>query len=379
MKILVLTHEFPPVGGGGGRVAQDIASGLSQRGHELHILTAHLDGLSDEEMLNGVRIQRVARRRREAFRAKFTDMARYDWAALTEGLRLVRAWQPDLIHAHFAVPAGAVALALSKLTGVPYVLTAHLGDVPGALPEKTSAWFRWLYPLTPPIWRGAARVAAVSEFTRQLALKHYPVPIDVILNGMDLKSLPAHQPLIHRAAPHIVFAGRFVQQKNPQHLIDSLKRLQHLPWTCTMLGDGPLLEQVRETVRSCGLEERIHFHGWVTPEDVLAAFAQGDILVLPSRSEGLSVVGVQALGMGLALVLSDAGGNRELVHHGQNGFLFPTGNLDALQTALQTLLKNPSLLQSAQQTSRNLAKSFDLETIVGQYETLFRETKKNRK
>lgn len=370
MKILVLTHEFPPVGGGGGRVAQDIANGLSRRGHEVRVLTAHLDGLPDEETLDGVRIQRVAKRRREAFRAKFADMARYDWAALTEGLRVVRTWKPDLIHAHFAVPAGAVALALSKLTGVPYVLTAHLGDVPDALPEKTGGWFRWLYPLTPPIWRGATRVAAVSEFTRQLALKHYPVSIDVILNGMDMHSLPAHQP-IHGAAPHIVFAGRFVEQKNPQHLVDSLKRIQHLPWTCAMLGDGPLLEQVRETVRGCGLEERIHFPGWVTPEDVLAAFAQGDILVLPSRSEGLSVVGVQALGMGLALVLSDAGGNRELVRNGQNGFLFPTGNLDALQSAIQTLLENPSLLQSAQQSSRELARKFDLDVIVEQYEKLF--------
>ena len=371
MKILVLTHEFPPVGGGGGRVAQDIACGLVRRGHQVHVLTARLEGLPGDERVDGVRIQRVASMRREAFRAKFAEMARYDWSALTVGLKVIREWKPDVIHAHFAVPAGAAAFMLSKLTGVPYVLTAHLGDVPGALPEKTDRWFKWIYPFTPVIWRGAAKVAAVSEFTRQLALEHYPVHIDVIPNGMDLKALPVRAPA-DGAPPHIVFAGRFVEQKNPQHLIEALSRLKHLSWTCSMLGDGPLLESARKTAARCGLSERLSFPGWVTPEDVLNVFARSDILVLPSRSEGLSVVGVQALGMGLALVLSNAGGNGELVREGENGFLFPTGDADALVSSLKKLLENPSMLQSAQQKSRELAQEFDLETIVGQYESLFK-------
>ena len=370
MKILVLTHEFPPVGGGGGRVAQDIAGGLARRGHQVRVLTAHLEGLLRDETMDGVRIQRVASMRREAFRAEFSEMVYYDWSALTVGLKIVREWKPDVIHAHFAVPAGAVAFVLSKLTGVPYVLTAHLGDVPGALPEKTDHWFRWIYPFTHAIWRGAARVAAVSEFTRQLALEHYPVPIDVIPNGIDLDALPARSPA-YGAPPRIVFAGRFVEQKNPQHVVDALEQLQRLPWRCIMLGDGSLLESVRETVDACGLSGRVSFPGWVTPEDVLNIFAQSDILVLPSRSEGLSVVGVQALGMGLALVLSDVGGNRELVRDGENGFLFPSGDIVTLTATLKRLLEDLAMLQSAQQKSRELAQAFDLETIVGQYESLF--------
>lgn len=371
MKILVLTHEFPPVGGGGGRVARDIACGLARRGHQIHVLTASLEGLPGDEQMSGVYVQRVASMRREAFRAKFVEMARYDWSALIEGLKIIRAWQPDLIHAHFAVPAGAAAAVLSKLTGVPYVLTAHLGDVPGALPEKTDGWFKWIYPFTPAVWRGAARVTAVSKFTRDLALEHYPVPIDVIHNGMDSKTLPLRSN-IAGAAPHIVFAGRFVEQKNPQHLVDALSRLKDLPWTCSMLGDGPLLEAVRETAARYGLSERLSFSGWVTPEEVLNFFARSDILVLPSRSEGLSVVGVQALGMGLALVLSDVGGNGELVQDGENGFLFAADDVEALAAALKKLLTDPRMLQSAQQKSLELAKKFDLESILGQYEAMFK-------
>lgn len=369
MRILVLTHEFPPVGGGGGRVARDISAGLARRGHELRVLTAHLEGLSSDEMLDGVRIQRVPSKRQAAFRAEFLEMARYDWAALTFGLKVIREWKPDLMHVHFAVPAGAAAFALSKLTGTPYLLTVHLGDIPGAVPEKTDRWFKWVYPFTPAIWRGAAKVVAVSEFTRRLALQHYDLPVDVIPNGVALDQLPARP--AYQGAPRIVFAGRFVEQKNPQHLVEALSRLKDLPWTCSMLGDGPLLESVRETVAGCGLSERFSLPGWVTPEEVLNVFARGDILVLPSHSEGLSVVGVQALGMGLALVLSDAGGNGELLRDGENGSLFPAGDVDALTTALKKLLEEPAMLQSAQRKSRELAKKFDLETIIGQYEALF--------
>jgi glycosyltransferase involved in cell wall biosynthesis len=369
MKILVLIHEFPPVGGGGGRVAQDLAIGLAARGHEIRVLTAHLDGLPLVETTAGVRVERIPLKRKAAFQAEFAEMARYDLAALQVGLKLAHDWHPDVIHAHFAVPAGAAAFALSKLTGIPYVLTAHLGDVPGAVPEKTDRWFKWIFPLTPPIWRSAAKVVAVSEFTRQMALRHYNVSVEVIPNGVELAALPVHQP--SSGIPRLVFAGRFMEQKNPAHILRALARLQDLPWMCAMLGDGPLLESVREMVAGSGLTSRFFLPGWVTTEQVLSQFARSDILLLPSRSEGLSVVGVQALGMGLAMLLSDAGGNLELVRDGENGFLFPVGDVDALTDRMRQLLKNPSVLQSAQAKSREMAQKFDMPTIINQYETLF--------
>ncbi|HEY3310921.1 MAG TPA: glycosyltransferase family 4 protein [Anaerolineales bacterium] len=373
MKILVLIHEFPPVGGGGGRVARDLAIGLAARGHELRVLTTHMEGLPFFEEIDGVQVERIRSKRKTAFRAELAEMAQFNLAALNAARRIVRDWRPDLIHAHFAVPAGAAAFVLSKLTGIPYVLTAHLGDVPGAVPEKTDRWFKWIFPLTPPIWRGAARVVAVSEFTRRMALQHYDVPIEVIPNGVELSSLPA--PARGDDQPRIVFAGRFMEQKNPAHLVQALTQLKDLSWQCAMLGDGPLLGSIRADLARTGLEERFWLPGWITPEHVLAEFARSDILVLPSRSEGLSVVAVQALGMGLALVLSDAGGNLELVRDGENGFIFPVGAVDLLAEQLSMLLKNPSMLQSAQAKSLEMAKKFNLPEIISQYENIFSSLK----
>jgi glycosyltransferase involved in cell wall biosynthesis len=78
-------------------------------------------------------------------------------------------------------------------------------------------------------------------------------------------------------------------------------RLKDLPWQCVMLGDGPLMPDIRQAIAEHGLQERISLKGWVRPEEVLEWFDRSDILFMPSLSEGLPVVGVQALAKGLAI------------------------------------------------------------------------------
>jgi glycosyltransferase involved in cell wall biosynthesis len=160
------------------------------------------------------------------------------------GYRLIGSFKPNVIHAHFAVPAGALAWILSRLTRIPYVLTVHLGDVPGGVPEKTDEWFRWIYPFTPRIWRNASEIIAVSEFTRQLALKTYKEKIQVVPNGVDLNVLMPEQISLNDP-PRIVFAGRFMEQKNPLQLVQTLNGLKELKWECIMIGDGPLMHDVK--------------------------------------------------------------------------------------------------------------------------------------
>ena len=372
MRILLLTYELPPVGGGGGRVAQDIAERLSQRGHEIIIITSHLQGLPKEEILDrGIRVIRVSCLRREAFRAGFITMGVYILSGFWAGLRLTREWRPDVIHVHFAVPTGVLAWALSRLRKIPYLLTAHLGDVPEGAPEKTGDWFRWVLPFTRPIWRDAAKVAAVSEFTRQLALKHYPVDIEVIHNGVDLKELDPGKIEV-QSPPRIIFAGRLMKQKNPLQIIKTLAKLQDLPWECILLGDGPLREAVEKEISRYNLQGRIKLPGWVTPAEVIEWFRKSDILFMPSLSEGLPVVGVQALAMGLAMVVSNIGGFVDLVNENKNGFLISDN--DEYEKVLRKLLNNPEELLSFREASREKAESFSLKKIVETYEEALKDS-----
>jgi len=281
MRILTVIYEFPPIGGGGGRAAYDICKGLIERGHHVTVLTSHLRGLPFEEFRDGIRLVRIPCLRRESFRADLVTMLAYILSGLWAGLRLIRREHPDIMHTHFAVPSGALAWALSTLTGIPYILTAHLGDVPGGVPEKTGKWFRWVKPFTQPIWRRAKKVIAVSEHTRQLALKHYPVKIQVIHNGADVRRLSPSKIKVN-TPPRIVYAGRFMPQKNPLAIIQTLAQLKDLDWHCDLLGDGPLLDEVKGEIEKTGMSGRFTLHGWVTPDTVLEQFSRSDILFMPS-------------------------------------------------------------------------------------------------
>ncbi len=369
MRILTVIYEFPPVGGGGGRVAEDICRGLAARGHSVGVLTAHWRGLPRREVRDGVEIWRIPSLRRWPYKGDMRAMLGYVLAALPAGLRLIRNWQPDVLHTHFAVPSGAAAYALSRLSGLPYLLTAHLGDVPGGVPEKTERWFRWIFPFTVPIWRSAGGVVAVSAFTRDLARRHYGLEAQVIPNGVDAARLAPAEIRVGRP-PRILFAGRFMRQKNVVGLVRILGRLRSLEWEATLVGDGPQRAEVLSEIARQGLGGRLRLPGWVSPDEVLRVMRQSDILLMPSLSEGMPVVGVQALATGLALVVSDIGGFSGLVRPQENGFLCPVQDEAAFAEALRSLLTAPQRLLAFRRASRRMAQRFDLGAIVRAYERL---------
>jgi L-malate glycosyltransferase len=372
MRILVLIHEYPPIGGGGGRVAQDICHGLAARGHDVQVLSAHWQDLPREEMDGLVRVHRVVPRRKEPYKAGLWTMAMYVLASTWYGFKLIRRWRPDIMHAHFAVPAGASAWALSILTRLPYILTAHLGDVPGGVPEKTGRWFRWIFPFTPMIWKRAARVNAVSGYTRELALNSYPVEVEIIPNGVDLKVLKLGSVQLNDP-PTIVFAGRFMAQKNPVQIVRSLSALKDLNWQCILIGDGPLRGEIEAEIARHNMEQRFHLKGWITPQEVLEWFRTSDILFMPSLSEGLPVTGVQGLAMGLAVVASNIGGFKDVVEPGVNGMLIPLHEPAGFAQALRKLLTDPALLLSYRKASRAMAENFELSRIIPAYEQMLVE------
>jgi glycosyltransferase involved in cell wall biosynthesis len=298
-------------------------------------------------------------------------MAMYIASGLWACFRLLKSWRPDVIHVHFAVPGGVLAWIFSRLTKIPYILTAHLGDVPGGAPEKTDRWFRWILPLTHPIWRGAKQVVAVSEFTRQLALKHYDVDVKVIHNGVDLAEMETELFTLNKR-PRIVFAGRFAEQKNPLEIIRTLAALKDLNWDCVMIGDGHLREETKALVHEHEMNESFQFPGWVTPVEVREWLAKSDILFMPSLSEGLPVVGVQALGMGLAMVVSNIGGFADLVDDGKNGYL--VDDAERFEPILRNLLSSPEKLQNLRQASREKAQYFSIDYILSEYEKILSET-----
>jgi L-malate glycosyltransferase len=375
MRILVLVHEYPPVGGGGGKVAEDISEGLVKRGHEVRVITAHLKGLPSSENRGGVEVIRLHSGRKFAYKASFTAMAIYLFSGFSRSLAEIRNWKPDVIHVHFAVPAGVLGWLLSIITKTPYVLTAHLGDVPGGVPEKTDKWFRWVAPFTSGIWSRAKKVVAVSEYTKALALRRYPINIQVIPNGVSTVEYDPGEIFVHNP-PNVIFVGRMVPQKNPIQVIHSLADIKDLDWHCVIIGDGQLISGLKSEAKRLGIDERITFTGWITPNEVHDWLRISDILFMPSLSEGLPVVGVQALSMGLAFVVGKVGGFIELVKDGQNGYLHNPTDSELFSRSIRIILEDHKKLLEFRRKSRQISQAYDINRIVDAYEKILLESKK---
>lgn len=363
MRILVLNYEFPPVGGGGGRCAQDLCRHLARLGHDLRVQTAHFRGLPHREFRDGYVIYRTWSARRQAHTCTVAEMAAYLATNLLPALRHAMSWRPQVVQAHFAVPTGVLAWVIKRITGIPYVLSTQLGDVPGGVPHQTDHLFRWLKPFTVPLWREAAGVTVPSRAVAELARRAYGVKVSVIPNGVDLDSLDPLPPAVHRPV-RLVFVGRFSPQKNLVFLLEVMEKLKDLDWRLDLVGDGPLRGELTARVRRGGLGERVRFYGWVTPDTALGIMRRSDVLLLPSHAEGLSLVGVQALGLGLAIVGSDYGSIRDLVPKGLNGFTCPVTDALAFARRLGALLADPGRLAAMKRASREVAPRFEVGRVA---------------
>ncbi len=368
MKILVLCYEYPPLGGGGGRVAAGVGEALAARGHAVRVQTAALGWRSQREVVRGVEVFRTASGRRLPETCTVREMGQFLATSFLPTLRHIVAWKPAVLHAHFAMPTGLLAWAAHRLTGVPYVLTAHLGDVPGGVPAQTDRLFRIIGPLAGRVWRNAAAATAVSSFVQELAERAYERPVTRILNGIDLRDAPPAPPASVRPQRHLIFVGRFNPQKNAPFLIEALARLMPQNWRMTMIGDGPEMPQVRALLARHDLAGRVALPGWRTGEEVRRTLQDADILCLPSLSEGMPVAAVEALAHGLAIVASDIPGVRDVVEHGVQGCRVPLGDPGAFARALQPLLESDETLLAMRRASWARARAFGLGAITGEYE-----------
>ena len=368
MKILVLCYEYPPVGGGGGRVASSIAEGLAAKGHDVRVVSAGLRHLPRESRIHGVPVLRPESYRKKEDTCTVLEMALYLVTSFFPAWSLCRRWKPDIIHAHFVVPTGALALALHFLTRIPYVLTAHLGDVPGGVPEQTDRLFSVLGPLIKPIWSHAAAVTSVSRFVAELAARNCGIKSQVILNGVPM--LPAPPALSQSDTPRLVMLGRISIQKNPLLAVEALSLIRDLPWNLEVIGDGPLAEAMRESASRHGISDRIHFLGWLDAESVSAQLTGADILLMTSTTEGLPMAGIEALRHGLAIVGSRIGGLADVIEDKKNGFFCDMAP-EAFALALRHLLVNRDQCFAMRKASLNKVVDFCLSDRVDDYEGLF--------
>lgn len=117
-------------------------------------------------------------------------------------------------------------------------------------------------------------------------------------------------------------------------------------------GSGPMEKELKAFAKELGLAEKVFFLGFCP--DIYRIMSNSDVLVLSSRSEGLSLSLLEAMAMGKPVIATDVGGNPEIVKHGITGILVPPADPNALADAMEYLIKNPGSAQKMAMTARQM-------------------------
>ncbi|MFA9477759.1 glycosyltransferase family 4 protein [Phycisphaerales bacterium AB-hyl4] len=361
MRILCLSYEYPPIGGGGSPVCAGVAEALTAAGHRVDVVTSGMPGLARKANVNGVEVHRVPCLRRRRHMAGSFELATTLVPMYRQAMRLARESRYNLIHCHFILPTGIVARRVSVATGLPYVLTTHGSDVPGYNPDRFHLAHRIAAPLWRRVVRDATMITSPSRFLASLLRQRLDVPVRIVPNGM---TVPARS-----AAPRrnrVLLASRLFERKGVQDMLRALAGWRN-EWQIDIAGDGPY----RPTLERLAREQRVNvrFLKLVPSDELAALYRTSKIFVFPSHRENFPVVLLEAMGGGCAVITAKTAGNSEVV--GDAAISVEPGDSDALRSALQQLMHDESAIARLRERSYQRVRRFSWERVGAEYEALF--------
>ena len=300
-----------------------------------------------------------------------SKFCRYLVAAVRFGAFL-RRHRPHIIHLHY-VSWDVVLLAIYKrLFGYRLVITFRAGEDLIARQERFSR-FKVRVAL-----RSADRVTAISrDLCQRINALYRFDKVIFIPNGIDVDQVVRSALTSDAVEPgHFVFCGRIVAQKRVGFLVDAFSEC--IKRGCAkklyLVGDGEELEVIRNRIESLGIQDQVVPLGALTHSRTLGVISQSRCLVLSSAFEGSPQVALEAMALGKPVIASDVGGLKDMVIHGESGFLYPADRQDLFCDYVMELAANDAQAHAFGRAGLNKLKASDgLDSVVSRYLDLYQE------
>lgn len=358
MTLLIINHEYPPIGGGAANASMFLANEWINQGHVVHVITSSFKNTPSYQETGSLHIHRINACRKKEGSGSFFEMALFMFLAIPRIINVCRNEAIDHIMAFFTIPGGALGLLSKTLFGTPYTVLLRGGDVPGfkMLGTIVNILHRVLLPVTKKIWRTADAVVANSDGLANLARRSWNGKISIVPNGVDCAFFkPADK--IENLKITMLYAGRLAAHKGLIEFMDLLSSTNNIrEWKWIIVGDGP--ERNSLITKAAGdpiLKDRVRFMGWLNKDALLHEYQMADIFVFPSFDEGMPNAMLEAMACGLPILATRIAGNEELVIDGKNGYLYDVGDTKTCQSALYNLWQSRELRLAMGQISRHLA------------------------
>lgn len=291
-------------------------------------------------------------------------------------LRVVREEKIDVINVHWILPNGLMALIVSKLTGVPFIIT-----LPG-----TDAYLAHRYPIFGLVARMIAKsssgVTSNSSWhlNRILDLGVSTKPTQIIPYPVDVSEFKPIK-VSKDSKNFIVQAmGRFVYKKGFGYLIRAISIVsKKYPQVKLVLGgDGDLKEKLMNLAKKLKISNKVIFAGIIKRNENLAFYNSADVFVAPSivdkygNVDGGPVVSFESMACGVPQIATGILGVSDVIKYGINGFVVPQKDTKAIALAITKLINSKNLREKMGRANRQLAElTFDTKSIGKKYNEFF--------
>jgi glycosyltransferase involved in cell wall biosynthesis len=329
VRILLVSQMYPgPDDPDLGVFVQALEEQLARRGHE---------------------VERAVLDRRSGGKGRYLQLGR-------DALAMGRSFRPDVVYAHFLVPAGLLAGLASR---APLVVTAHGRDVRnvGAIPGARAAT-RWVV-------RRAATVVAVSEFLRHELETKVPEArgkVEVVNTGVDLDRFRV-EPAPEGPTAYLC-VGSLIERKNVVRLAEAFERVG--PGTLTFVGDGPLRDALEG-------KAGVTVEGRVPHDEIPAWLARSHVLCQPSLIEPFGLALLEAMAAGRSVVATRIGGPHEFVPAEAGALVDPTDVEDIARG-----LRVAAALPCPNEAARAAAAEHDLRRQAERVEAILEKAVRDR-
>ena len=370
MKLLTISHLYPSPGDDRHLFVHDQLLALRALGVQVRVVSPtawapralwhdprqRRRGLTPRRAeLDGVVIDypRVLSLPRRLLFDRLTDLA----GERVRRLPVVRERGIDLVHAHQALPDGAVARRVARDLDVPYMVTVHGADVyqhlrgGGATARHARA----------TLADADAVMAVSSAVAALLAGVVAPGRLTVVANGTSGLGAPVEPARdLLPGEPLVLTVGNLIPRKGTSYLVDAIRRLRaggrdvHL----AIVGEGRLRGPLATQAAALGVSDRVHFLGQQSHERVLALMARAQLFALPSWDEAFGLVYTEAMAQGVPVLATRGEGPAEFIEDGVSGFLAPPRDAAALARIIARVLDEPGLAAAVGSAGRDVAAGF---------------------
>ena len=356
---------------------------------DVTVLSPRSSGSKDSENMSGLRVFRFPYffkrwenlathsggilSRLKANRLNYLLVPFFLFGQLLAFLKLMRRERFNLIHAHWLIPQGIIAVIAMTLfrKKIPLICTSHGGDL-----FSLQNWFfqglkRW-------VMKRSQKMTVVSNAMKDVVVKMGVAPgkVDVIPMGVDLRNTFIPDENVKRNDAEILFVGRLVEKKGVRYLLDALPAvLSCFPEArLTVAGAGPVENELRDLADHLHLSEKIDFLGMVSQDRLPVLYRRATLAVFPfvvaksGDQEGFGLVQVEAMGCGCPVISGDLPAIHDIIVHEKTGLIVSSGNSQALASAIIRLLKNRNFgKEMAGEARQWVGARYDWQVIAEKY------------